>query len=433
MDQAISCSGPVLTGQESVERQLEWKPKFIEVNKQRFLVELWPVWTDALSALIATRRDPFARHEEGVDEAGLYLREEDYELKGCLNVFYVSEGFELEVLVRIEPDQLKERFPAEILLPGLKGDLKPCTQVQARVVWSNGDKQSATCSVRHTSNDDFDLIQSVRRERRIRGIEGEERCVAEPETPGVWADEVEAAELEMVVYGSDPSFVRHCFLLDGEEFWVELGPRMRRVYNSLTDPDDAGACDDYAQLKDVTFVGERETLVVRLLWDEKPLPFPKSVTLKELSPTWERDCDAYGLVEFGDGMYLPVRGYRKLETSASDRSAVSLKRFRDDPPAIGAGDQAPSERREGKAPRACRFRIKREGEAVEYNGKTYEFTETTAWKNLHALIHGGGDFVRCDKGLKKFFKSKDAKAFYNVAIQPKGAGRKGDGTYRLNI
>lgn len=85
------------------------------------------------------------------------------------------------------------------------------------------------------------------------------------------------------------------------------------------------------------------------------------------------------------------------------------------------------------APGACRFRIKRDGESVEYEGMTYEFTEEKVWTNLRELINAHGGYVRCDKGLKKFFKSKDAKAFYTVAIQPKGVGRKGNGTYRLRL
>lgn len=189
MDQAICFYRPELRGQEAVEHQLGWKPKLIEVNNQQLMVELWPVWKDALYELVVSNRDPYGYEPRICSPNDIkydqdYLIREDYWLRDFLQVHYVSENFEIELLVHVDRAQIKDLFPAKVTLLDFEGELKPCDSVRARVQWENGRKQSATCSVRHTSNDDFDLIQSVRGERRKRGIKVEESCAVEPPNEG---------------------------------------------------------------------------------------------------------------------------------------------------------------------------------------------------------------------------------------------------------
>ena len=158
-------------------------------------------------------------------------------------------------------------------------------------------------------------------------------------------ERVEAKEAAWsIVHGSDPYFVPKVLHINDEELLVELGPRMRRVYNRYINPDEAlEICEDYGQLMDVEYIGEEQTLVVRLRCDPSPLPFPVKVTLCELEEGWENKCGVYGRIDFEGGHSLPIRGYRAIDTSPEDKSLICLKRMqRDGAIQVISGEVAPT-------------------------------------------------------------------------------------------
>lgn len=76
----------------------------------------------------------------------------------------------------------------------------------------------------------------------------------------------------------------------------------------------------------------------------------------------------------------------------------------------------------------------RRGESVEFDGKVYCFGGEKRWKNIERMEAAAGAYVVCDARFKSFFaKDKEAKGFYEAAIEAEGRGRKGTGRYRLKI
>lgn len=83
---------------------------------------------------------------------------------------------------------------------------------------------------------------------------------------------------------------------------------------------------------------------------------------------------------------------------------------------------------------ANRVRIIQDGAALEYGGKTYVFGGNKRWQIVRQLIAAAGEYVECGKGLKGYFaKHKEAKAFFDSAVEAEGLGRKGTGRYRLKV
>lgn len=81
-----------------------------------------------------------------------------------------------------------------------------------------------------------------------------------------------------------------------------------------------------------------------------------------------------------------------------------------------------------------RVAIIRDGAVLEYGGKTYNFNGAKRWGLVRALMAAKGEYVECGKGLKGYFaKHKEAKAFFDSAVEAEGLGRKGTGRYRLKI
>lgn len=199
--------------------------------------------------------------------------------------------------------------------------------------------------------------------------------------------------------------------------------------------------ESYAAMKELMrfyFVGEEKTLCLTFKnWpDEAAMPFPKEVRFPLSCGTAEgnRLPTKGWRVEWDDGRKQSVHAgwFGDVNASFFDFvQAVKAERKRrgtDDVIEVtGALTANPTIEEIGL------LKVTRPKEAVKYDGITYEFTMGKAWDNLNKLIEGRGAFVSCDKGMKKYFSSKDAKAFYNKAIEPKGPGRKGDGTYRLKI
>ena len=88
----------------------------------------------------------------------------------------------------------------------------------------------------------------------------------------------------------------------------------------------------------------------------------------------------------------------------------------------------------GMAGTAGRIKVIREGESLEYDGKKYAFGGSARWRNMGRMATARGEFVACDKGLKGLFaNNKEAKAFYDAAIEAEGLGRNGTGRYRLRF
>jgi len=77
-------------------------------------------------------------------------------------------------------------------------------------------------------------------------------------------------------------------------------------------------------------------------------------------------------------------------------------------------------------------RVTREGEAISVDGKVFHFTGKSRWDAISGLIDANGGFVKCAKNFKALFaNNKEAKAFYDAAIEAEGLGRNGTGRYRL--
>ena len=129
---------------------------------------------------------------------------------------------------------------------------------------------------------------------------------------------------------------------------------------------------------------------------------------------WERYGDGEGRKAEDGGRKTESNGQRET----GERGVVSgeLKDERNRQPAIGNG----------------KIRVIREGESLEYGGKTYVFGGGKRWKNIAVLMGGEGKYVKCDKGLKGLFTSNlEANAFFEAAIEAQAPGRKGTGCYKL--
>ena len=146
--------------------------------------------------------------------------------------------------------------------------------------------------------------------------------------------------------------------------------------------------------------------------------------LEDLAAEGDEAADRKRLERYGERMAGPaaMQGEMKggeLDTGESEKG--------DGMGAAGAAD--------GNADTpSTKFRVIREGEAAEYGGRTYSFGGVKRWSNIARLVQANGAFVACDRQLKKFFsKDKEAKAFYEAAVEAEGRGRKGTGRYRLKL
>lgn len=83
---------------------------------------------------------------------------------------------------------------------------------------------------------------------------------------------------------------------------------------------------------------------------------------------------------------------------------------------------------------SARLRVIRPGEALEYCGRLYKFDGDKRWELVMKLIDGNGQYVDCGKGLKGFFtSSKEAKAFFEAAVEAEATGPTGRQRYKLRV
>ena len=83
---------------------------------------------------------------------------------------------------------------------------------------------------------------------------------------------------------------------------------------------------------------------------------------------------------------------------------------------------------------AARLQVISPGEALSYCGTIYKFKGEKRWEFVQTLMTANGDYVDCGKGLKGFFSSsKEARAFFDAAIEAEAAGRNGTGRYKLRV
>ena len=72
---------------------------------------------------------------------------------------------------------------------------------------------------------------------------------------------------------------------------------------------------------------------------------------------------------------------------------------------------------------STRLKVIRHSELLDYEGTFYKFYGVKRWEYVDKLLAGGGHFVDCCKGFKGLFTSdKDARAFFNAAIEAEAAG-----------
>ena len=250
----------------------------------------------------------------------------------------------------------------------------------------------------------------------------------------------------------------YAIVINGKRRRFEIAPRVSNLWENAfaTDSFNDDDLEYYERQKEYTefvFVGEKRTLTVTATFPPAPGAVLKSITLPR-TVDGER---ILGRMTFEGGLrpVIIVNGH----WGATDRDdLLEIERVRRSREQIGgagagrpavpgvsvravgeasagdAGVQAPSERHEDEALRACRFKIIRRGKAVEYEGKPYVFTAPKQWEFLERLWAAQGAYVDCGKGLKRFFsRPQGADKFYRKAIEPKGEGCNGDGTYRLKI
>lgn len=246
---------------------------------------------------------------------------------------------------------------------------------------------------------------------------------------------------------------RYAFRVGGKKFTFELAPRVSNVWENAFatesfNYEDLAYYERQKEYTEFVFVGPKRTLTVTAAFPPdstavlRSVVLPKYESMKRVAPG--------SMTFFGKFRPIIILHGSWSDTTTDDLIEIErVRRSREQAGGVGARQpvapgvtvravsgaspaetvvQVPIE-----TPRVSRFRIKRLGEAVEYEGKTYEFEARKAWENLSRLLEGRGGYVLCDRGLKKFFNCKDAKAFYDIAIEPKGEGRNGDGTYRLKI
>ena len=83
---------------------------------------------------------------------------------------------------------------------------------------------------------------------------------------------------------------------------------------------------------------------------------------------------------------------------------------------------------------STRLHVIRPGEALEYCGTVYKFRGEKRWEIVMKLADGNGQYVHCGKGLKGYFsKDKEARAFFDAAIEAEAAGRGGTMRYKLRV
>jgi hypothetical protein len=79
-------------------------------------------------------------------------------------------------------------------------------------------------------------------------------------------------------------------------------------------------------------------------------------------------------------------------------------------------------------------RVIRNGEALIYDQKTYQFRGIKRWKYIRKLVAARGDYVACGKNLKSYFaNNKEARAFFEASVRAEGTGRNGTGRYKLKL
>jgi hypothetical protein len=79
-------------------------------------------------------------------------------------------------------------------------------------------------------------------------------------------------------------------------------------------------------------------------------------------------------------------------------------------------------------------RVIRDGEALMYDQKTYQFRGIIRWKYIRKLVAARGDYVACGKNLKSYFaNNKESRAFFEAAVRAEGTGRNGTGRYKLKV
>lgn len=437
------------TDETAINEQLDWIPRKMTVDGQEFEVQLYPMWIDAQADWCDANGIPIEVFKKG-EAPDEYQYDEYYELKDFLNVYFYSADETVRITAKIRREGLSAMFPKDIQLPRGKFIIDHGSDTPGRIEWDNGVKQSLRAGRKClTKDDEYDFVQAVMLKRRIPRVGGGHVIDAT----------LNVSPSTVLPHHNDGhlSDKRYTFRVGGKTCTFELAPRFYNLWENAfaTDSYNLEDQEHYERQKDYTvfmFVGLKRTLTVTATFPPDSTAVLKSIKL----PKRVEGQSVLGSMTFeGDSKPVNIVSGHWDDTSADDLIEIErVRRGREQ--AGGAGAQQPvapgvtvravsearpaptvthalDEKRESEAPRDCRFRIKREGEAVEFDGKTYEFAENRAWANLQTLIDGGGELVRCDKGLKKFFKCKDAKAFYKAAIQPKGAGRKGDGTYRLNI
>ncbi len=232
--------------------------------------------------------------------------------------------------------------------------------------------------------------------------------------------------------------------LRNEDFRRDYEHHEMRKYTGLPDNDHDYWYveeDGFNLLKEVVkmyYIGEDNTLCLEFKrWPpEISFPYPKSVALPQRVDGTGDLCQhpKTGKIEWDNGVKQCMHNGSYFDTTATYYDFVQQVKTERRKRGLDAVIEVAGEPTvEAATVSVGRLEVIRRNEAVEYEGKPYHFTEPKAWENLYKLIDGRGAYVRCDAGLKKYFTSKDAKAFYKAAIKPKGAGRKGNGTYKLNI
>ncbi len=90
----------------------------------------------------------------------------------------------------------------------------------------------------------------------------------------------------------------------------------------------------------------------------------------------------------------------------------------------------------GAGPKTVRGKIKikviRDGWALDYDGRIYQFGGKKRWEAVRKLIEADGEYVMVERGFNSLFvNNPDAVAFFEAAVEAEGQGRNGTHRYRL--